>query len=109
MNTPLIAALVIAGSALAPVAVRADDGSADRAHPVAFVKDSVITTKVKSKLAADKLRSLTHVHVDTDQNGRVVLSGSVRSPAGVDAAQAIARDTEGVTSVQNNIKVRKHG
>ena len=108
MTIKLITACLVIGAALAPMAVRADDTSVDRAHPVAFVKDSVITSKVKSKLAADKMRSLIHVHVDTDQNGRVVLSGNVKAQEDSEAALAIARDTEGVTSVQNNIKVRKH-
>ena len=109
MNTKLIAACFVIGTALAPMAARAADDNVDHAHPVAFVKDSVITTKVKAKLAAEKMRSLVHVHVDTDASGRVVLSGNVKSQEGADAALAIARDTEGVTSVQNNIKVRKHG
>ena len=106
MNTKLIAACFVAASLLTSVAVRAADGDADRAHPVAFVKDSMITTKVKTKLAADKLRTLTHVHVDTDRNGMVVLSGSVKNQGASDTAATIARDTEGVTSVQNNIRVK---
>ena len=81
--------------------------TADRAHPVAVVKDSVITSKVKTKLAADKMRSLTHVHVDTDRDGMVVLSGSAKTQESIDKAASIARDTEGVTSVQNNIKIKK--
>jgi hyperosmotically inducible protein len=92
---------------VAPIAVRAADGDSDRAHPTAFVKDSVITAKVKTKLAKDKMRSLTHIRVDTDRNGMVVLSGSVKTQEGADAAGSIARETEGVTSVQNNIKIKK--
>jgi hyperosmotically inducible protein len=109
MNTKLIAACFVVGNLMAPVAVRAADGDTDRAHPAAFVKDSVITTKVKTKLAADKLRSLAHIHVDTDRNGMVVLRGSVKDQASADAAVSIARETEGVTSVQNNIKVKSGG
>ena len=62
MNTKLITACFVIGTLMAPIAVRAADGDSDRSHPVAFVKDSVITTKVKTKLAADKMRSLTHIH-----------------------------------------------
>ncbi|MDL2336896.1 MAG: BON domain-containing protein [Pseudomonadota bacterium] len=108
MNTKLIAAsFLVIGSLVAPIAVRAEDGDSDRAHPSAFVKDSVITTKVKAALAKDKVRSLTHIHVDTDRNGMVVLSGSAKTQQDVDAAASIAKAVEGVTSVQNNIQIKK--
>jgi hyperosmotically inducible protein len=109
VNTKLIAACFVVGTLLAPIAVRAADGDSDRAHPEAFVKDSVITTKVKTKLAADKISNLTRIHVDTDRNGMVVLSGNVENQQGAEAAVSIARKTEGVTSVQNNIKIKKEG
>ena len=79
----------------------------DRKHPVAFVKDSVITTKIKAKLAAEKLSSLAKIRVDTDANGMVVLSGNARSQDASDKAEAIARGVEGVVSVQNDVKVKK--
>ena len=107
MKTKLITACLVIGALTAPIAVRAADGDSDRAHPAAFVKDSVITTKVKAKLAADKMRSLTHVHVDTDRNGVVFLSGNVKSQEAADVAESIARKTDGVTSVQNKIKIKK--
>ena len=40
------------GAAIAPVAFAADSDT-DRNKPSTFVKDSAITTKVKTKLAAD--------------------------------------------------------
>jgi hyperosmotically inducible protein len=107
VNTKLMTACLLLGALLAPVAVRAADGDSDRAHPAAFVKDSVITTKVKAKLAADKMRSLAHIRVDTDRNGMVVLSGTATTHEAADAAASIARETEGVTSVQNHIKIQK--
>jgi hyperosmotically inducible protein len=107
MYTKLVTAvLLLAGSLLAPIAVRAADSDADRAHPEAFVKDSAITTKVKAKLAAENMSSLAHIRVDTDRNGMVVLSGTAHSQAPIDKAVAIARGTEGVISVQNHIKVK---
>ena len=107
MNIKLITACLVIGAVLAPAVVRAaDEGSADRKHPVAFVKDSVITTKVKAKLAAAKLRTLAGVHVDTDKSGMVVLSGHVKTQDVSDKAAEIARGTEGVTSVQNNIVLK---
>ena len=107
VKTKLLAACFVVGSLLAPVAPRAADGDTDRTKPVVFVKDSVITTKVKAKLAADKVKTLAQIHVDTDANGLVVLSGIARDQAGADTAVSIARATEGVTSVRNDIKIKK--
>ncbi len=92
---------------LAPVVAHAADGDSDRSHPVEFVKDSVITTKVKAKLADQKLSSLIHMQVDTDAKGAVSLSGTVRNQAEADTAVSIARGTEGVTSVTSNLTVSK--
>lgn len=107
MNTKYLTMGLLIGALLAPVAVYAADGDSDRKNPVAFVKDSIITTKIKTKLAAEKLRTMTHINVDTDRNGMVVLSGTAKSQSLIDKAGAIARDTERVTSVQNNITVKK--
>jgi hyperosmotically inducible protein len=91
----------------APVAGHAADGSSDRRHPVTFVKDSVITTKIKAKLAEEKISSLTHIKVDTDAAGAVFLGGRVKTQEEADKAVSIARGTEGVTSVKSNIRVKK--
>jgi hyperosmotically inducible periplasmic protein len=107
MSTKLLTVLVVAGALFAPIVASAAEGTADRKQPVAFVKDSVITTKIKAKLAAQKLSSLARIRVDTDANGMVVLSGSARTAEAVDKAESIARAVEGVVSVQNDIKVRK--
>jgi hyperosmotically inducible protein len=107
MKTKLLTACFVVGTLMAPFAVRAADADSDRAHPSAFVKDSIITTKVKTKLAADTLRTLAHVRVDTDAKGVVVLSGTANNQESIDRAVAIARETEGVKSVQNHIKISK--
>ena len=79
----------------------------DRSHPATYVKDSAITTKIKTKLAAEHPGSAKHIRVDTDKNGVVWMSGTANSQEEVDKAVAIARDTEGVKSVNSHIKVRK--
>ncbi len=107
MKSKLLTACFVVGTLMAPFAIRAADGDTDRAHPTAFVKDSVITTKVKAKLAADSARTLAHVSVDTDAHGMVVLSGTAKNQEEINAAVSIARATEGVTSVQNHIKIKK--
>jgi hyperosmotically inducible protein len=70
-----------------------------------FVKDSAITTMIKSKLASEHISSLERIHVDTDANGVVWLSGSVRTQEAADKAVSVARDTERVTAVHSDLKV----
>jgi len=107
MKTKLVAACFVAATLLVPVAAFSAEGTADRAHPAAFVKDSVITTKVKAKLADEKVASLVKIKVDTDANGAVLLSGKTKTQEEADKALEIARGTEGVTSVKSQIKVSK--
>ena len=96
---------LVMGALMAPVAAYADQDS-DGKHPMVFVKDSVITTKVKAKLAEEKVSSLVHVKVDTDAKGVVVLRGKVKTQEEADKAVSIARETEGVTSVTSKIQVK---
>jgi hyperosmotically inducible protein len=103
--TSIAMSLLLAGVLAGPVAV-AQDADADRAHPKAFIRDSVITTKIKSKLAAEHLTSLAHLRVDTDEDGVVWLSGSAHNQEAVDRAVSIARDTEGVRDVKSTVKIQ---
>lgn len=94
---------LIAVAALLGGAAYAQD--VDTAHPKTFVRDSVITTKVKAKLASEHLSSLAKVHVDTDANGIVWLSGTVPTHEAAERAVELARATEGVVSVKSGIQV----
>jgi hyperosmotically inducible protein len=98
--------LLLAGVLAGAVAL-AQDADSDRAHPKAFVRDSVITTKIKSKLAAEQITSLGRIHVDTDASGVVWLSGSARSQEALERAMSIARETDGVKGVKSTLKVRQ--
>jgi hyperosmotically inducible protein len=100
MKKLMLIGLVAAGAAYLPVAY-ADDAGGDH-H---FVKDSVITTKVKTKLAAKHMSTLAHVKVDTDANGVVWLSGTAPTKDARDLAGMIAKDTDGVSSVDNEIEI----
>ena len=106
MHTKTTAALLIAGALALPFAGYAADGDKDRSSPKAFVKDSVITTKIKADLAGEKMSSLVKISVDTDNNGVVVLSGFAGDQKAIDRAVAIARGVKGVTNVQNDIKIK---
>ncbi|MDB6089473.1 MAG: hypothetical protein JWN85_2257, partial [Gammaproteobacteria bacterium] len=75
--------------------------------PMTFVKDSAITTSIKTKLAAEHITSLGRIHVDTDKDGIVWLTGSARTQEAVDKAASIARNTEHVKAVHNDIKIKK--
>jgi hyperosmotically inducible protein len=107
MKYKLATSCLIIGSVLAPVAAYATDSDTDRSKPMHYVKDSVITTKIKTQLAAEHLGSAKHIRVDTDKDGVVWMSGTANSQGEIDKAVAIARDTEGVKSVTSHIKVRK--
>ena len=102
----LIASTLIVAGALLGAGAFAQDADMDRSHPKAFVKDSVITTKIKSKLAAEHLKSLAKIHVDTDMDGVVWLSGSAPSQDVADRAIRIAKATDGVANVKSHIDVR---
>ena len=108
MKTKLAIACLIVGASLSPVVrFSADEADMDRSHPKAFVKDSAITTKIKSKLAAQHLSSLGRIHVDTDANGVVWLSGTARSQDEIDKVVSIARDTEHVVAVKSELIIKK--
>jgi hyperosmotically inducible protein len=105
MNKVILASMLTASVAFAPIVFADEAGaSSDTSHH--YVKDSVITTKVKSKLAAKHMSTLTHIKVDTDANGVVYLSGRAPNQDAVDVATLVAKDTEGVTSVHNGIAIQ---
>jgi osmotically-inducible protein OsmY len=66
--------------------------------------DAGVTSKVKSKLAADDTVKAYQIDVDTSDHV-VTLSGNVESDAARDRAVVLARQTEGVKDVVVNITV----
>jgi hyperosmotically inducible protein len=107
MKTLILCACVALGSAYT-TSVLADTVSADASATGTYVKDSAITTKVKTKLAAKHMSTLTKISVDTDKNGVVWLSGSAPTKDAKDLAEMVTKDTDGVTAVHNNITVDKN-
>jgi len=71
----------------------------------AYVDDSVITTKVKSLLAADDFLKSFQISVETYQ-GTVQLSGFVNDQKASDKAHEITKSVKGVKSVKNNLIVK---
>ena len=107
MKSKLAVTALIVAAFTAPTLALAQDRDANRDQPKTFVKDSVITTKIKAKLASERLSSLAKIHVDTEENGKVWLSGSANSQEQIDKAVAIARATENVSTVENRLTVKK--
>ncbi|MGQ3051881.1 MAG: BON domain-containing protein [Roseateles sp.] len=104
MKISKLASLVIVGALVTPLASFAADNKPEGSTRT-WVKDSVVTTKIKAQLAADKMSTLSTVNVDTDANGWVQLTGKVASQAEKDRAETIAKATEGVKSVDNKLTV----
>jgi len=70
-----------------------------------YVDDSVITTKVKSLLAADDFLKSFQISVETFQ-GTVQLSGFVNSQKAVNKADEITRSVKGVKAIKNDLIVK---
>ena len=70
-----------------------------------YIDDSVITTKVKTLLAADDFLKSFQISVET-YKGTVQLSGFVSSQNAVDKAVQITRSVSGVKAVKNSLIVK---
>jgi hyperosmotically inducible periplasmic protein len=107
MKTKLAMTCVVFGALLgSAAAIASDDANSVGTTTTVYVKDSAITTKIKTKLAADHLTSVGRIHVETDKNGVVWLTGTARSQEAIEKAGSIARDTEHVKSVHNDLTVK---
>lgn len=70
------------------------------------IDDGVITTKIKAALLADSSVKSSDIAVVT-RNGEVQLSGFVNNAAQIDQAISIAKGTQGVVSVGNEMSIKK--
>ena len=104
MNTKFAITLVL-GALILPVAGYAADKPTVTEKAKENVGDAVITTKIKAEFAKDKQVSAMHIIVDTDNKGVVTLRGMAKSQAEADKAVTIAKATEGVTEVKNEIRL----
>lgn len=101
---PYLLALALATS-VAGVSFSGCASTATRESTGEFFDDSVITAKVKTALAADKVVNAFAVNVETFK-GVVQLSGFVDTEAQRTQAEAVAGRVLGVKSVQNNISLK---
>ncbi len=107
MKVLSLAALLIIGGTAASFAVADQTMDSDAAQAGQFVKDSVITTKVKVRLAEKHLSTLTKIQVNTDEQGVVWLSGLAPTRDASDLAEMLAKGVEGVKSVHNRIAIQE--
>ena len=70
-----------------------------------YFDDTVITTKVKAAIFNEPSLKSAQINVETFR-GTVQLSGFVGSRADINKAGEVARSVKGVTSVQNDMRVR---
>jgi osmotically-inducible protein OsmY len=70
-----------------------------------YVDDSVITTKVKAQLFDEPNLKSMQISVESFK-GIVMLSGFLTSQADINKAVEIARQTTGVKSVKNEMRLR---
>lgn len=71
----------------------------------AYIDDSAITTAVKSRMVDNPSVDAAAISVET-MKGTVMLSGFAKSAAEREVAENLARKTDGVKAVKNEILVR---
>ncbi len=102
MNKTLVA--LIASTAVLSAA--ACSATRTQRAPGEQVDDAVVLTSVKSALVSDKVTDAGDINVDVNR-GVVKLSGFVDNPDQKSQAATVARQVDGVKSVQNDIAVKK--
>ena len=96
---------IIAMAGVLAAALSACAGSQTKESTGEMLDDSVITTKVKSALLAEKNVDGTSISVETFK-GRVLLAGYVKSPDQRQRAEGVARSVGGVKAVNNKLEVK---
>ena len=96
----------------AETVARAREGAADIGEKAgvaastvgATLEEAALTTKIKAKMALDDVVKARSIDVTT-RGTTVTLSGVVESKAEHDRAMTLARETEGVTDVIDDMKM----
>lgn len=101
----LTTVLVAAAAAVTLITTTGCAVGRDQESVGAYIDDATLTTRVKSKFAADPTVSAMSISVET-LKGQVQLSGFAKSAEEKSQAGVLARNTSGVQSVRNDIIVR---
>ena len=102
MNRTISVAAIVLASMLA---ITACAQTSTNESTGAYVDNSAITGKVKTAILSDPALKVMQIDVTTYKNV-VQLSGFVDSPQMVERAGTVAKQVNGVTSVQNNLIVK---
>lgn len=97
----IIKSLVLISALSLPIATFAAEGDSAGTK----VSDSIVTAKVKTEFAKDKLVKAMDIKVETDSNGMVELSGNAKTKAEAEQAVKLAKSVKGVTGVKDDIKI----
>ena len=82
-----------------------DAAQAQMAEAGAAMADAAIVAAVNAKLAADKDLEATAIEVAVNA-GAVVLTGTAPTQAAAERAVMLAKGTDGVTSVSNELRIQ---
>ena len=94
-----------AGEAIGTTAERAGRGAAEAASQAGeILSDAALTGKIKSKMALDDSVSAGSIGVKT-KDGRVTLSGTVKTADERRRAVQLAKETKGVRAVDDRLTV----
>ena len=104
LGLALAAPALVQAADKTPVA-RADRADSGNHEKSSMVDDTLITTKVKSALLAEKGIDSGRISVETEK-GKVMLSGDVKGPDQRQRAEGIARKVTGVKEVDNKLEVK---
>jgi hyperosmotically inducible protein len=73
----------------------------------AHADESALTSKIKERLAAQYYSKSSHIQVKSDAEGIVWLTGTAPTSDACSLAAEVAKNTDGVTAVHNDIRVRQ--
>jgi hyperosmotically inducible protein len=100
------AAVRDAGTAARQAGATARDKTAQAADAtVRALEDGRLTAKIKAKMALDDSVKALDLNIDT-KDGVVTVKGEVRSQAERQRALALARETDGVSQVVDQLRIR---
>jgi hyperosmotically inducible protein len=72
----------------------------------AHADEAALTSKIKARLATQYYSSTSHIQVKTDAEGIVWLTGTAATSDACSLAAEVAKNTDGVTAVHNEIHIR---
>jgi osmotically-inducible protein OsmY len=95
------------GAGVLAMALVGCGGTPTKSSTGEYFDDTVITSKVKTKLLADPDVKGTAVNIEVFR-GTVQLSGFVRSEQEREKAERLARQVAGVQDVKNDLRLREN-